>query len=153
VWQYFPKIQKINNFHAKPPILCMWRDMLPSSRGKIIQHSDFLGRGIGKERINQMGTDEPRSPGDQISLRAASRHNPVINIDWRASVNDFVYLESYGHEPVGATFPIPASAPPVCRPRWTPLPPSAGDAKAMVAPRQSRRPGFKCPLDFERQLN
>ena len=45
----------------------MPRYMLPSSRGKIIQHPDFLGCRIHKERVQQMGTNETRSPGDQIS--------------------------------------------------------------------------------------
>ena len=56
------QVQKINNFQAQSPVLCMPRDMLPSSRGKIIQHPDFLGCGIVQKRIQQMGTDKSRPP-------------------------------------------------------------------------------------------
>ena len=66
VRQYFFEVQKIKSFHAQSPVLCVPRDMLPPSRGKIIQHPDFPRRGLRKESIQQMRADETRAPGDQI---------------------------------------------------------------------------------------
>ena len=41
--------------------------MLAAAGGKIVEHADFLCRGIGEQQINQMRADETRAAGDETN--------------------------------------------------------------------------------------
>jgi hypothetical protein len=55
---------ELDNFQAR--IVLVLFQMFAAAGGKIVKHTDFFGRGISEQQINQMRADEAGAAGDEI---------------------------------------------------------------------------------------